>query len=186
MYPSSPANTPVNLTQATLSSSGLLASLARGVGKQASMRRERNLDELSSYLSEHERQTLVIVMDDAQNSTHGTLEELRLLLGLNLPSQPTFALILIGMSICWDSSSCVITGRFVPGSALITCSALGPWRRSRPISPRGWKQWALIARKSSNPPRWICWCGPRRECRAASAFWLGRLGWKQLGRGQGN
>ena len=88
--------TPVNLTQATLSSSGLLASLARGVGKRASMRRERNLDELSSYLSEHERQTLVIVMDDAQNSTHGTLEELRLLLGLNLPSQPTFALILLG------------------------------------------------------------------------------------------
>lgn len=88
--------TPVNLTQATLSSSGLLASLARGLGKRASMRRERNLDELSSYLCEHERQTLVIIMDDAQNSTHGTLEELRLLLGLNLPSQPTFALILIG------------------------------------------------------------------------------------------
>jgi type II secretory pathway predicted ATPase ExeA len=88
--------TPVNLTQATLSSSGLLASLARGVGKRASMRRERNLDELSSYLSEHERQTLLIVLDDAQNCTHSTLEELRLLLGLNLPSQPTFALVLIG------------------------------------------------------------------------------------------
>lgn len=88
--------TPVYLTQATLSSSGLLASLARGVGKRASFRRERNLDELSSYLSEHERQILLIVLDDAQNSTHNTLEELRLLLGLNLPSQPTFALILIG------------------------------------------------------------------------------------------
>jgi general secretion pathway protein A len=88
--------TPVNLTQATLSSSGLLASLARGLGKRASMRRERNLDELSSYLCEHDRQTLVIVLDDAQNSTHSTLEELRLLLGLNLPSQPTFALVLIG------------------------------------------------------------------------------------------
>lgn len=62
--------TPVNLTQATLSSSGLLASLARGLGKRASFRRERNLDELSDYLSEHERQTLVIVLDDAQNSTH--------------------------------------------------------------------------------------------------------------------
>jgi type II secretory pathway predicted ATPase ExeA len=88
--------TPVNLTQATLSSSGLLASLTRSLGKRASIRRERNLDELSGYLSEHERLTLVIVMDDAQNSTHGTLEELRLLLGLNLPSQPTFALVLIG------------------------------------------------------------------------------------------
>src|ERR1043165_9335251 len=88
--------TPVNLTQATLSSSGLLASLARGLGKRASMRRERNLDELSSYLSEHERRTLVIIMYDAQNSTHGTLKELRLLLGLNLPSLPALALILIG------------------------------------------------------------------------------------------
>jgi type II secretory pathway predicted ATPase ExeA len=88
--------TPVNLTQATLSSSGLLASLARGLGKRAGFRRERNLDELSSYLSEHERQTLVIVLDDAQNCTHSTLEELRLLLGLNLPTQPTFALVLIG------------------------------------------------------------------------------------------
>ena len=65
--------TPVNLTQATLSSSGLLASLARSLGKPSSIRRERNLDELSSYLSEHERQTLVIVMDDAQNATHATL-----------------------------------------------------------------------------------------------------------------
>jgi type II secretory pathway predicted ATPase ExeA len=88
--------TPINLTQATLSGSGLLASLARGLGKRGSMRRERNLDELSSYLSEHERQTLLIIMDDAQNATHSTLEELRLLLGLNLPSQPTFGLILVG------------------------------------------------------------------------------------------
>lgn len=88
--------TPVNLTQATLSSSGLLATLARSLGKRGSIRRERSLDELSTYLGEHERQSLVIVMDDAQNATHATLEELRLLLGLNLPTQPTFALILIG------------------------------------------------------------------------------------------
>ena len=88
--------TAVNLTQATLSSSGLLSALVRQLGKPASFRRERNLDELSAFLSEHERQTLVIVLDDAQNCTHSTLEELRLLLGLNLPSQPTFALVLIG------------------------------------------------------------------------------------------
>ena len=41
--------TPVNLTQATLSSSGLLATLSRSLGKRASFRRERNLDELSAY-----------------------------------------------------------------------------------------------------------------------------------------
>ena len=88
--------TGVNLTQATLSGSGLLSALVRQVGKPAGFRRERNLDELSTFFSEHERQTLVIVLDDAQNCTHSTLEELRLLLGLNLPSQPTFALVLIG------------------------------------------------------------------------------------------
>ena len=88
--------TGVVLTQATLSSSGLLSALVRQVGKRAGFRRERNLDELSDFLSEHERQTLVIVLDDAQDCTHSTLEELRLLLGLNLPSQPTFALVLIG------------------------------------------------------------------------------------------
>ena len=88
--------TAVILTQATLSGSGLLSTLVRQVGKAAGFRRERNLEELSTFLSEHERQTLVIVLDDAQNCTHSTLEELRLLLGLNLPSQPTFALVLIG------------------------------------------------------------------------------------------
>ena len=59
--------TPVNLTQATLSSSGLLATLARGLGKRGSMRRERNLDELSTYLAEHDRHFVhlaPIVTDD--------------------------------------------------------------------------------------------------------------------------
>jgi len=65
--------TPVNLTQATLSSSGLLASLARGVGKRASMRRERNLDELSSYLSEHERQTLLEALSRTNRLYRGAL-----------------------------------------------------------------------------------------------------------------
>jgi type II secretory pathway predicted ATPase ExeA len=87
---------PVSLTQASLSSSGLLANLVRRLGKPTGSRRERNLDELSEFLSEHERQTLVIVLDDAQNCSHSGLEELRLLLGLNLPSQPAFALVLLG------------------------------------------------------------------------------------------
>ena len=88
--------TVVGLTQATLSSSGLLGTLVRRLGKPAGFRRERNLDELSTFLGEQERQSLVIVLDDAQHSAHSTLEELRLLLGLNLPSQPAFALVLIG------------------------------------------------------------------------------------------
>ena len=88
--------TVVGLTQATLSSSGLLGTLVRRLGKPAGFRRERNLDELSTFLGEQERQSLVIVLDDAQHSAHSTLEELRLLLGLNLPSQLAFALVLIG------------------------------------------------------------------------------------------
>ena len=174
--------TPVNLTQATLSSSGLLASLARALGKRASMRRERNLDELSSYLSEHERQTLVIVMDDAQNSTHGTLEELRLLLGLNLPSQPTFALILIGDEYLLGQLQ--LRNHRALCSRLSAHHLLSPWTLEEIqtyLTKPGWKPWALIAPRSSNRPRWICWCEPRRACRAASAFWLGRPGWKPPG-----
>lgn len=86
----------VTLTQATLSATSLLAALVSRLGKSVSFRRERNLDEIAGFLHEHERQTLVIVLDEAQNCNHSTLEELRLLLGLNLPSQPTFALVLIG------------------------------------------------------------------------------------------
>ena len=119
--------TPVNLTQATLSSSGLLATLARSLGKRGSIRRERNLDELSSYLSEHERQTLVIVMDDAQSATHGTLEELRLLLGLNLPSQPTFALILIGDEY--------LLGQLQLRNHRALCSRLGAYHLLCPWTP---------------------------------------------------
>jgi type II secretory pathway predicted ATPase ExeA len=36
------------------------------------------------------------VLDEAQNYSEPTLEEVRLLLGLNLPEQPTFTLILLG------------------------------------------------------------------------------------------
>ena len=38
----------------------------------------------------------MVILDEAQNYNHTTLEEVRLLLGLNLPEQPAFALVLIG------------------------------------------------------------------------------------------
>lgn len=88
--------TGVMITQATMTGSSLLASLVSRLGKRVGFRRERHLDEIASFLAEHERHTLVIVVDEAQNCSHSTLEELRLLLGLNLPSQPTFALVLLG------------------------------------------------------------------------------------------
>lgn len=88
--------TPVSLTQATLTGSSLLAALVSRLGKRAGCRRERNLDEIALFLQEHSRHTLVVILDDAQNYSHAALEELRLLLGLNLPTQPTFALVLVG------------------------------------------------------------------------------------------
>lgn len=88
--------TAVSLTQATLSGNGLLAALVTRLGKRGGIRRERHLDQISTFLDEHPQHTLVIVLDDAQNYSHATLEEVRLLLGLNLPTQPAFALILIG------------------------------------------------------------------------------------------
>lgn len=87
---------PLCLTQATLSGSGILSSLAAKLGKPASFRRERNLQLIEESLGELDRRILLVVLDEAQNYTHGSLEEVRLLLGLNLPQAPAFALILIG------------------------------------------------------------------------------------------
>jgi type II secretory pathway predicted ATPase ExeA len=86
----------VTLTQATLTGSSVLAALVSRLGKRVGFRRERHLDEIAAFLAEHERQTLIVVLDEAQNYAHEALEELRLLLGLNLPTQPTFALVLLG------------------------------------------------------------------------------------------
>ena len=87
---------PLCLTQATLSGSGILGSLAAKLGKACSFRRERNLQLIEQALEELERRILVVVLDEAQNYAHSSLEEVRLLLGLNLPDQPAFALVLIG------------------------------------------------------------------------------------------
>lgn len=87
---------PLCLTQATLSGTGVLSALATKLGKPASFRRERNLQLIEDALDELERCILVVILDEAQNYNHATLEEVRLLLGLNLPEQPAFALVLIG------------------------------------------------------------------------------------------
>jgi type II secretory pathway predicted ATPase ExeA len=87
---------PLCLTQATLSGSGILASLAAKLGKAFSFRRERNLQLIEEALQDLDRRILVVVLDEAQNYTHSALEEVRLLLGLNLPQAPAFALVLIG------------------------------------------------------------------------------------------
>jgi len=87
---------PVCLTQATLSGTAILAALATKLGKQATFYRHANLRLVEAALQELERRILVVILDEAQNYSQPSLEEVRLLLGLNLPEQPAFALILIG------------------------------------------------------------------------------------------
>lgn len=87
---------PVCLTQATLSGTALLAALATKLGKPVSFSRQRNLQLLEAAFGELERRILVVILDEAQNYSQPSLEEVRLLLGLNLPEQPAFALVLIG------------------------------------------------------------------------------------------
>lgn len=87
---------PVCLTQATLSGTAILAGLATKLGKPARLFRQRNLQLIEQALGELERRILVVILDEAQNYSPPSLEEVRLLLGLNLPEQPAFALVLIG------------------------------------------------------------------------------------------
>jgi len=87
---------PLCLTQATLSGTALLAALATKLGKPVAFSRQRNLQLIEEALRELERRILVVILDEAQNYSQPSLEEVRLLLGLNLPEQPAFALVLIG------------------------------------------------------------------------------------------
>jgi general secretion pathway protein A len=87
---------PVCLTQATLSGTGILAALASKLGKAASFHRRANLQLIEEALQEAQPRIVVLILDEAQNYSQPSLEEVRLLLGLNLPQQPAFALVLIG------------------------------------------------------------------------------------------
>lgn len=87
---------PLVFTQATLSGSSLLASVCQKLGKLLVYRRERQLQLIEEALVELDQRIPIIILDEAQNYTHSALEEIRLLLGLNLPAQPAFALILVG------------------------------------------------------------------------------------------
>jgi len=87
---------PLCLTQATLSGTGILSAVATRLGKPLSFRRERTLQFLEEAFAELDRRIPVLLLDEAQNLSSASLEEVRLLLGLNLPEQPTFALILLG------------------------------------------------------------------------------------------
>jgi type II secretory pathway predicted ATPase ExeA len=87
---------PVLLTHASLSSSGLLSTLTTKLGKAAGGIRATNVALIETALGELGKAVPLIILDDAQNMAYGSLEEVRLLLGLNLAEPPAFALVLIG------------------------------------------------------------------------------------------
>ena len=87
---------PLLLTHASLSGCGLLSALASKLGKRATFRREANLALIEAAVAELGNVVPLIVLDEAQSFGYGSLEEVRLLLGLNLADPPAFALVLIG------------------------------------------------------------------------------------------
>jgi type II secretory pathway predicted ATPase ExeA len=87
---------PLLLTHASLSGCGLLAALATQLGQRAAGRREANLALIQTALAQLGKVVPFIVLDEAQNFSYGSLEEVRLLLGLNLADPPALGLVLIG------------------------------------------------------------------------------------------
>lgn len=87
---------PLLLTHASLSGCGLLSALASQLGKRPGFRREANLALIAAAVAELDKVVPLIVLDEAQSFGYGSLEEVRLLLGLNLADPPAFGLVLIG------------------------------------------------------------------------------------------
>jgi len=94
---------PLVITQSSLSASGVLCSLLARLGQQPSFQRSTCLGRMEDALGHLGPVTPIIILDEAQNYNPSALEEIRLLLGLNLPDQPAFCLILIGDSYLLDS-----------------------------------------------------------------------------------
>ena len=94
---------PLTITQASLSASGVLCTLLAKLGQVPGMQRAQNLARMEDAVSRLGSVVPVIILDEAQNYTASAMEEVRLLLGLNLPPQPVFCLILIGDNYLLDT-----------------------------------------------------------------------------------
>lgn len=178
----------VSLTQATLTGSSLLAALVTKLGKPPGYRRERNLHEIELFLREQERRHWIIVLDEAQNYSLGALEELRLLLGLNLPTQPVFALVLLGDEYllgCLQlrqhralfsrlSAQCQLLPWTLPEITLYLQKGF----EAAGLAQSPWEPAALdlIARASGGLPRSLCLLARAAWIAAASASNLQRIG----------
>ncbi len=87
---------PLTITQASLSASGVLCTLLAKLGQVPGYQRATNISRMEDAISHLGSVIPVIILDEAQNYTASAMEEVRLLLGLNLPPQPVFCLIMIG------------------------------------------------------------------------------------------
>jgi type II secretory pathway predicted ATPase ExeA len=87
---------PIAVTQASLSAAGIFGLFLQKLGKTPRHQRNSNLKLLEEAFAELGRIIPVLLLDEAQNYSMSALEEVRMLLGLNLPQQPAFALILVG------------------------------------------------------------------------------------------
>lgn len=94
---------PLTITQASLSASGLLCTLLTKLGQIPGYQRSVSLTRMEDAISRLGSVIPVIILDEAQNYTASAMEEVRLLLGLNLPPQPVFCLILIGDKYLLDT-----------------------------------------------------------------------------------
>jgi len=94
---------PLTITQASLSASGVLCTLLTKLGQIPGYQRSVSLARMEDAVSRLGSVVPVIILDEAQNYTASALEEVRLLLGLNLPPQPVFCLILIGDNYLLDT-----------------------------------------------------------------------------------
>lgn len=94
---------PLIITHASLGASGVLSMLLSKLGQGPAYRRSTALSRIEDAIRMLGSVTPVIILDDAQNYTASTLEEIRLLLGLNLPAQSAFSLIMVGDTYLLDS-----------------------------------------------------------------------------------
>lgn len=94
---------PLAITFATLSGSGVLSTLLLKLGCQVRHLKSYKLSQIEESMNRFGRVIPVLIFDEAQLLAPEALEEVRLLLGLNLPTQPLFALVLVGDNYLLDT-----------------------------------------------------------------------------------
>jgi general secretion pathway protein A len=124
---------PVAMTQSSMSGCGLLSALVQKLGQAPCFRREGNLARIEQALHQLEKRRLVVVLDESQHYSYNALEEMRLLLGLNLPSHPTFGLILVGDDYLLDTLR--LQRQRALYSRIAACVRVEPW------TPEQSQQW---------------------------------------------